>query len=113
MQSSSLVVFKWYVSQVRLPKQVVASIRQTLFGHFLDSLDLGVDAYMLDNIVGRWEIGNMSRFNGIDLWVTKKDFGKVFSIPYQGAYNDLEAEAKIDYTFFKKHLDGFLLHRYG
>lgn len=63
MHRSSLAIFKRYMSQVCLLDRVVARIRQTPFGHFLDSLYVGVDAYILENIVSLWETGNMFRFN--------------------------------------------------
>lgn len=55
----------------------------------------------------------MFRINGIDLCVTVEDFGKIFLIPYRGAYIDLEVKGKTNYPLFKKHLDEVLLHRYN
>lgn len=75
----------------------------------MNTLDVVVDDYIVDDICGCWEICNMFCFNGVEFYFHREDFGKIFSIPYRGSYIELK-EGKMEIEFYDNYLVGKVLH---
>ncbi|KMZ68278.1 hypothetical protein ZOSMA_242G00020 [Zostera marina] len=98
-----MLFYKGYIStfnDVRqsLPPAFFNKIKTLGFDQFLQSVDLNVNSYNLDDMIGRY-IGNY-QFHLKDkiLRVTLKDIGFIFSLPYSGAVIQVSRKYDIEYA---------------
>lgn len=96
------------MSEVNPPNKVVDKIRQTLFEYFLTTPDVHVDAYILDDICGRWEPVECL-FSMVFHCMYSGGFWKKKSIPYWVTFIEMKVR-KIESPFYDRYLFGKVLH---